>query len=115
MEMISYRNLDGDQLFSVGSHSYEHIRHAFMNEEELLNQFSHSREAMKETFGVYPDHLSLPFGSGLSFPSLTETALSLGFRSIRGIIPGLIHEHSDPAHLKAKLIYSYTDIRDVIH
>jgi len=115
VEMISYRNLDGEPLFSVGSHSYTHIMHGFLNEVELLSQFSHSREAMKDTFGVYPDHLALPFGNGLSSRSVTETALSSGFRSIRGVSPGLINNNSDAAHLDAKLIYSYTDIKDVIH
>jgi len=114
-EMTAYRNDQNEQLFAVGSHSYSHIKHAFLCDSELGEQFVWSREAMKDYFGVYPDHLALPFGSGIACSKVRTSAMAAGFKSVRGIVNGLVDQYSDPARLNAKLIYSYTKIENVIH
>lgn len=106
--------LSGDQQYFVGSHSWDHVKLAYLSRAELRSQFSRSRQAMFDFFGAYPDHLALPFGNGVSLLKVRYAAREAGFRSVRGIIPGQIDEWSGAYHLNSTLIYKNTNLANVI-
>jgi peptidoglycan/xylan/chitin deacetylase (PgdA/CDA1 family) len=89
-EMASWRNRNGERLFSFGSHTMTHRSLSDLTELEILKELVLSKRIIEERIGFPVISLALPFGGGRGRAEVLEAARIAGYTIIRHSIPGAL-------------------------
>lgn len=89
-EIAGYRNVAGERLFELGSHTRTHIALGEAQPAELQAEIAGSRDDILARTGLEPGFLALPYGSGSENPEVRKSALAAGYRGIRSSDTGII-------------------------
>lgn len=89
-EMSGYRTVQGEKLFTFGSHSLTHRPLGELQEAELLMEMAESKRILESETGETVQVLALPFGSGAGSPKVISAAQESGYRVVRTSQPRAI-------------------------
>ena len=98
-EISDYRTDEGEQLFTIGSHSASHQFLSTLEPEVLLRELSESRREIERNIDRKVDFLALPFGDGADNPQIINAAKAAGYSGIRTtresvLLPSAIEPYS---------------------
>jgi peptidoglycan/xylan/chitin deacetylase (PgdA/CDA1 family) len=95
------RQLNDQELFTVGGHSHEHLNLAFLSEPEMSRQIDTSLDLLKRMARVGPRHYSYPEGLEHCYSSAVIAKLrSAGVSCCPTAIEGVNRVGDDPFHFR---------------
>jgi hypothetical protein len=85
--MLSYRDQDGEQLFSFGSHTMNHVYLGEVNTMDAAFEMSVSKLTIEHMLDTEVTALALPFGSGHDNDRILTQAAEAGYTFVRNSLP----------------------------
>lgn len=82
-EVAQYRSSTGERLFTIGSHSVNHVYLGNVDAAARRMELADSQRTIEKNIGRAVDIFALPFGSGAGNPELIEEARRFGYKAIR--------------------------------
>jgi peptidoglycan/xylan/chitin deacetylase (PgdA/CDA1 family) len=82
-EMANYRDASGTRIFSIGSHTKNHVYLGELGSLARRSEMADSKAEIEHSTGFPVDILALPFGSGAGNNDIIELAKELGYKAIR--------------------------------
>jgi peptidoglycan/xylan/chitin deacetylase (PgdA/CDA1 family) len=93
-EMSDYRNVKGEKLFSIGSHSLDHKRFDEIPAEQIPHELAESKSVIEKNTGAPVWYFALPFGAGSGRKEIIDAARNAGYRGIRSSTTGALQPGS---------------------
>jgi peptidoglycan/xylan/chitin deacetylase (PgdA/CDA1 family) len=108
-EMLSYRDQDGEQLFSFGSHTMNHVYLGEVNTMDAAFEMSVSKLTIEHMLDTEVTALALPFGSGHDNDRILKQAAEAGYTVVRNSLPRAADTDTiDLLHIPALNVENYS-------
>ncbi len=82
-EMSEYRDARGEKLFTIGSHSLDHMPFDQIPASQIPRELAGSKSAIERNIGTSVKFFALPFGAGAGRKDIIDAAIAAGYLGIR--------------------------------